>query len=617
MLSTIRSLLTAQQGRLAYLLAIVVIWIVCYASGVGPPWSYLPLLGVFLPILWHGIMHLIHREISAEFFLIIAACIGVIGGETTAITVVLFIMLLAEFAEDLIKERTSSALESLIKLIPQDARIKRGDEEVIVPVEQVQPGMLLVIKTGERIAVDGIVVQGEASVQEAFITGESIPVQKAEGQIVFAGTFLEASSIIIQAQKVGEATYLGKIKELLKQAEQTKAKVVLLADRITTFFTPVFLVGIAVVWFYTGDVRLIVTLLVFGSPLELALVTPLTLLAGTAAAFKTGVLIKNSSSLEHLAATDVMIFDKTGTLTIGSPEIVSIKSLDPQYSETDVLFLAAVAEKRSGHILAKGILKKAHETGLSIPDPEKYTSITGHGITITYQGKTYMVGNRHFIEAKEHGNLPLGECQEVASYTTFYVASAEKVIGQICLTDTIRHDARQVLDDLKVRGITNLILLSGDKQEVARSVAEQLGIPTYFGQVMPDEKLTLIRNLQEQGHRVTMVGDGINDAPALKQATVGIAIGSMGMEPAIAAADIVLMSDNIQQIVFLYDLSTKTMRIVKQNLIFGFAFTHLVGIILTFMLLLSPIQAALLHAITDILILLNSVRLTWFAPKSM
>ena len=609
----IRSLLSFQHGRLAYLLGVIILWIVCH--GLDTPWSYLPLLGLFIPILWHGIQHLLRREISAEFFLIIAACIGIIGGETTAITVVLFIMLLAEFAEGLIKERTSSALESLIKLIPMNARIKKGDEEVTVPVEQVQPGMLLVIKTGERIAVDGVVVQGEATVQEAFLTGESIPVEKTAGQLVFAGTYLEAGSIIIQAQKIGEHTYVGKIRELLKQAEQTKAKVVLLADRITALFTPLFLLFIGTVWFFTSNVSLVVTLLVFGSPLELALITPLTLLAGIAAAFKTGILIKNSSSLEQLAATDVMIFDKTGTLTIGSPEIVSITSLDLQFSETDLLFLAAIAEKRSGHILAKGILKKANEKGLSIPDPETYTSLTGHGITITYQGKTYMVGNRHFLEAKEHGNLPLFECQEIASYTTFYIASEEKVIGQICLTDTIRHDARQVIDDLKARGITNLILLSGDKREVARSVAEQLGIATYYGQVMPDEKLTIIRNLQEQGHRVTMVGDGINDALALKQATVGIAIGSMGMEPAIAAADIVLMSDNISQIVFLYDLSKQTMRIVKQNLLFGFALTHIVGIILTFMLLLSPVQAAFLHAITDILILLNSVRLTWFAPK--
>ena len=322
-------------------------------------------------------------------------------------------------------------------------------------------------------------------------------------------------------------TYLGKIRELLKQAEQTKAKVVLLADRITAFFTPLFLLFIVAVWFFTSNIRLLVTLLVFGSPLELALVTPLTLLAGTAAALKTGILIKNSGSLEQLAATDVMIFDKTGTLTIGSPEIVSIKSLDPHYSERDVLFLAAVAEKRSGHILAKGILKKAHETGLSIPDPEKYMSITGHGITITYQGKLYMVGNRHFLEAKEHGNLPLFECQEIASYTTFYVASEEEVIGQICLTDTIRHDARQVLDDLKARSITNLILLSGDKREVARSVAEQLGIPPTTDKLCLTKSLLSFETCKEQGHRVTMVGDGINDALALKQATVGIAIGPM------------------------------------------------------------------------------------------
>ena len=361
---------------------------------------------------------------------------------------------------------------------------------------------------------------------------------------------------------------------------------------------------------------MVITLLIFGSPLELTLVTPLTMLAAIVAAFRRGILVKGGEALQSLASADTMIFDKTGTLTMGSPEVVSLESVHKDYTEKDILLLAAIAEKKSGHVLAKAIMDEAKKEGLEVPNPEKYVSITGHGITMSYQGVTYLLGNKHFIEAQEHGNLALPPgCVDQESLTTFYLATEQEVIGEICLADRIKPDARHTIDMLKQRGIASLVLLSGDKQSIATTVADKLGITKAYGEVMPDKKLEMLQHLQQTGHQVAMIGDGVNDAPALKQAQVGIAMGSMGMEPAIQAADIVLMSGNLDQIVFLYDLSLATMKTIKQNLIFGFGLTHAVGITLALLSYLTPIQAALFHAIPDILIMLNGARLINFGKK--
>lgn len=601
-------------GQLAYICFVLILFFLWPTFNLPSVTHYVPLFLALIPIAYEGIVLLFEKKISAEFFLTIATGIAIIGHEETAITIVLFIMLIAHYIEELIEERTEDALAGLVKLIPTDVLVKRDHKEETVPLETIRPGMHIVIKTGGRIPVDGIIISGEASIQEAVLTGESSPLAKGSGQLVFAGTFLEAGSIIIEAQKIGENTLFGKISKLLEEAGKTKAHVVLLADRIAAFFTPAFLIFITIVWFITHNIQTIITLLIFGSPLELALVTPLTMLAALAAAFKRGILIKRSGSLEQLAATDTIFFDKTGTLTMGTPEIVSIKSLDSGYTEKDILLLAAIAEKKSGHVLAQAVLKRAAKENLEVPDPESYVSLTGHGIIIRYQGETYILGNRYFIESKEHGNLRLPPASsETESFSTFYIATQKKVFGEICLTDHIRHDAQDTIMRLKERGISQIILLSGDKQSVADDVARQLGIEKAYGAVMPDQKLRMLKDLQQKkAHVVAMVGDGINDAPALKQAQVGIAMGGMGMEPAIAAADIVLMSGDLHQIIFLYDLAQATMNTVKQNLILGFACTHALGIILALLHYLTPIQAALFHAVPDFLILLNAARLVRF-----
>jgi Cd2+/Zn2+-exporting ATPase len=329
---------------------------------------------------------------------------------------------------------------------------------------------------------------------------------------------------------------------------------------------------------------MVITLMIFGSPLELALITPLTLLAGTVAAFRQGILIKSGRSLEVLAYIDTMIFDKTGTLTAGEPHIVAAVSYDAALSSDDIVRLAAIAEKYSDHVVAKALTRKTTEENISVPSPDQYSSIIGQGVIMEYQGKRYFFGSKRFMEAAEYAQsvIPLGKsCEYESLHSIFYLASEGKVIGKICMADEIRHDAQETIHALRDAGINTIVLLSGDRQEIAHTIAGKLSITQSYGEMFPDQKLLFIQKLQQTGHRTAMVGDGINDAAALQQAQVGIAMGAMGMEPAIHAADIVLMTNELYKIVFVRKLAQKVFRVIKQNLFVGFLLLHTVGLVLT------------------------------------
>jgi heavy metal translocating P-type ATPase len=474
--------------------------------------------------------------------------------------------------------------------------------------------MDIIVKTGGRIPVDGTIIDGIASLNEAALTGESTAKEKGPGSLVYAGSFIESGSIVVKAEKIKEQTLFGKMTELLQQAEKKKARITVFTDKVVFIFTPLILIFIALVWLFTRNINLVVTLMVFGSPLELALITPLTVLAGTVAAFRHGILVKSSLALEQLAHADTMIFDKTGTLTLGHPTVVHIETCKPTFTHIDILRLAAIAEKRSEHVIAKALLDKARGEGIDVPNPDHYQSLVGHGVEIIYKNKHYSVGSKHFIEATEHMNvkIPDTRCAEEETHSTFYLTSEKAVIGKICVADKIREDAHRTIEELKKTGLVNIILLSGDRQEITTMIGNQLGITTARGNIFPDEKLKIIENLQHGGHKVAMVGDGVNDAPALKQSDVGIAMGAMGIQTAIEAADIVLMTNELEKLVFVRKLSQKVMRVIMQNLLVGFLLFHTCGIILTLAGYITPIQAAAYHGLSDIIILLNSARLINF-----
>lgn len=594
---------------LFYIFLILFLYLLVLFRVLDYSFIYLPLLLSFIPIFLAAIKDLFNKKISTEFFLVIATIIALMGREEQAITAVLLIMLLAQFFEFLIENRTESALKSLITLIPHKVIVLINNKEVLMPIEQILPEMNILVKTGGRIPVDGIIIDGQAAINESSLTGESIPNEKKVNDKVFAGTFIESGSLVIKVEKVGADTFFGKIKILISQAEESKARVSLLTDRIAHILVPSLLAFILLIWILTYNSRLAVTLLVFGSPLELTLITPLAILAGIAASFRYGILVKGGYSLEQFSKVDTLVFDKTGTLTKGVPEVVEIISLNSKYSNSDILSIAAMAEKRSSHPIARTVLDEAKSKNIIIKDPDEYHYLIGHGIKIKKNNKEYFVGNKKFIlETTPYLNkIEDKPCRE--PHTTFYIASFDEIYGKICVTDRIRPMAYSILKKLHEQGIKKMYLLSGDHQDVVNVLAKKLNIDHAFGNMFPEQKVEMIKDLQKKGKIVGMIGDGVNDAPSIKQADVGIALGAMGMEPAIQAADIVLMTNDLNKILFIHQLSQKVMRIIKQNLIFGFAVIHSIGITLAFVQIINPIQAALFHAIPDILILLNSVKI--------
>jgi Cd2+/Zn2+-exporting ATPase len=571
------------------------------------------LIGI-LPVVIHAIRDLLwEHRITNDLFLLVAVCVGIVAHEEKSIGFILIIMLLAEYIEHAIEERTEGAIDSLIHCMPMNVVALLDGHDVSIPLRDVSLGMYIRVKEGERIPVDGTIVQGLAAINEAPITGESMPKEKGEHAFVFAGSFLQSGSLIIQAQKVGQETLFGRIAELIKAAQNNKANISQFADTMAQVLMPILLGFIALVWFVTHDTSLVITLLVFGAPVELALVTPLTLLAATIAAFRQGILVKGGQALERMASINAMGFDKTGTLTLGEPVVVGVQSADNTISPKDIIRVAAIAEKKSSHIVAKAILKKAQQDDLLVPDPDTYIALTGHGVEVIVNHERYLVGNRHFLEAPEHGNIPMVDLPECIAdggdtHSSLFVARNGVLLGKICVADTIRSESKGLIELLRKEGIQKIFLISGDRKEVVESVGKQLGIHQVYGETFPEQKLEIIKRLQQEGMRVAMVGDGINDAPALKQADVGIAMGAMGMEPAMQAADIVLMDNNVHKIAFIHELARSAMKAVYYAIIGGLIITHGVGMIAAFLGFINPVQAAFIHGIIDILIVINAAR---------
>lgn len=603
-------------GYLGYVIGICLLFGLVQIGFLPFKFIYLSLILAWLPLVWKAMLDLFNWKIGNEFFLAFATLFALIGRQEISIMIILIIMLLASYAELLIKRQTEQALSGILQLIPDEVTILQDQTETVLPLDQVEIGMEAIIKTGRRISVDGIIVQGAAAINEAALTGEGMSKDKTIGERVFAGSFIEAGSIIVRVDRVQKETLFSKMTNLLVEAEQHKAQVTILTERIVNFFIPTYLILIILVWIMTKNFNTVLALLIFGSPLELALITPLAILAGTVAAFRRGILVKGGQALEGLAQVDLMVFDKTGTLTLGEPRVAYVGSYDSSLSEATILLLAAMSEKYSDHVVAKALNAKLQLDGITVPFPDKYNSIVGHGVEVEYQGQRYFFGNKHFIEASEHGNsrIPVKQliCPEEQLHSVFYLASNGQVLGKVCIADVVRQDAKSSINQLFETGIKDITLLSGDRQEIATEVAKQLHIAYAYGDLFPDQKLEFIKLQQQSGRVVGMVGDGINDAAALQQSHVGIALGAMGMEPAINAADIVLMTNELQKVVYVRRLSQQVLKTIKQNLVIGFLLLHAFGLILTLMHVVTPLQAALAHAISDVFILLNASRLISF-----
>lgn len=578
-------------------------------------WLELLPLGVLLgavavglyPLVKKGLLDLVReRKIGTEIFVTVATVVALIGKEYVAAAVLLDIILIAEFIADLNTDRARASIKELIGTVPQVALIRSEGRERSVPIGELRVGDVVLVRGGEKIPVDGTIVTGQASVNEAVISGESLPLEKGAEATVLAGTVVESGALDIRTDKVGQDTLFARIIALVERAEEQQAPVQKLADRVAAWLIPIVFVFLLGIYLLTRDIRLIVTLLIFTSPAELGLATPLVMIAAIARAAKNGILLKGGLYLELLAKADVVVFDKTGTLTVGAPEVVSIRLLDPAFSEDTLLTLAAAADRRSGHPLAKAVVAFARRKGLDVPEPDEFTVVQGRGVKASVGGKALLVGNvahlrENGIAAPEPGGDDVG--------TSVYVAVDGRVAGLLNLADPVRPGAKEVVARLKATGVKRVVMLTGDNERVARRVATELVIDDVRAGLLPEEKVNAIAELQREGHRVVMVGDGVNDAPALAQAEVGIAMGARGTQAALEAADVALMTDDLAKIVLARSLARRAYRTIQENIFVGVGVVHVLGITAALFGWIGPIQAAVLHLGPDVLVFVNSVKL--------
>ena len=559
------------------------------------------------PLVKTGLLDLIHeRKIGTEIFVTIATLVAVFGGETVAGAVIMVIILVAEFIAELNTERARASIKALIGSVPQVALVRSTNGERVVPIVDLRPGDMVLVRAGEKIPVDGKIAFGVASVNEASITGESSPKDKNKGDSVFAGTVIESGALDIVTEKIGGDTTFARIIALVEQAEAEKAPVQKLADKVAAWLIPVVFAFLLVVYLVTRDVRTIVTVMIFTSPAELGLATPLVMIAAIARAARSGILIKGGVYLESLAKVDVIVFDKTGTLTVNRPKVTRVELLNSTVSESELLHLAAAADRRSAHPLAKAVVEYAALRNVIVPEPDTFEQFYARGVKARVAGQTVLVGNPALL--RENG-VSLSEIVESGGETPVNVAIDGHQVGVIFIADAVRPGAREVLAQLKATGVKRLVMLTGDNASTARAVASTLGVDDVHSDLLPEDKVAAIVDLQRQGYRVAMVGDGINDAPALARAEVGIAMGGGGTQAALEAADIALMTDDLSKIVVARAIARRAYRTIQENLFVGVGVVHVCGITAALLGWIGPIQAAMLHLGPDILVFLNSVKL--------
>jgi Cu+-exporting ATPase len=540
-------------------------------------------------------------------------------------SVIIVLILFGRLLEARAKGQTSEAIRKLVGLQPKTARVIRGGQEQDIPAEEVVVGDLIVVRPGEKIPVDGRIKEGKSAVDESMITGESVPVRKKAGDEVIGATINKTGSFRFEAIKVGKDTALAQIIKLVQEAQGSKAPIQRLADIIAGYFVPIVIsIAIAtfVVWFGFGPQPALtfallnfVAVMIIACPCALGLATPTAVMVGTGKGAEYGILIKGGESLETAHKIDTMVFDKTGTLTKGEPEVTDIMPSD-SFSEDDVLRFAASAEKASEHPLGEAILRKAEEREIAILVPVDFKALEGQGIEARVDGHAVVLGSRKLMKGRgiEVGDLER-EADRLASEgkTPVYVVVDDRLSGLMAVADTLKENSRQAVEKLKEMGL-EVVMLTGDNKKTAEAIARKVGIANVLSEVLPEDKVLEIKRLQSGGKRVAMVGDGINDAPALAQADIGIAIGS-GTDVAVEASDITLIKDDLGGVVSAIELSKKTIKTIKQNLFWAF-FYNTVGIPVAagvlypfFGILLNPMFASAAMAFSSVSVVSNSLRL--------
>ena len=540
--------------------------------------------------------------------------------------VIITLILLGKSFEALSKGKTSEAIKNLMGLAPKTALVIRNNTEVELPIEEVVPGDIIIVKPGQKIPVDGIVLEGDTAVDESMLTGESIPVDKKNGDNIYAASINKNGTVTFKATKVGADTALSQIIKLVEDAQTSKAPIAKMADIVSGYFVPI-VFGIAALafisWMIAGkgvefSLTIFISVLVIACPCALGLATPTAIMVGTGKGAENGILIKGGEALEITHKIDTVIFDKTGTITEGKPQVTEIHSADG-VDELQVLKLAAAVEKKSEHPLGEAIVRKAMEQNLDLQRVDNFIAITGKGVRAKLENVEVLVGNRRFIEEEQ---IDTSKMREIASSlakqgkTPMYVAIDGSLAGIIAVSDVVKSTSKSAIKALKDMNI-QVVMITGDSKATAASIAEQVEIEQVFAEVFPKDKANEVARLQKQNRRALMVGDGINDAPALAQADIGMAIGS-GTDVAMESADIVLMHSDLMDVVKAIRLSKSTIRNIKQNLFWAFAY-NVAGIPVAagvlYLLggpLLNPVFAAAAMSLSSISVLLNALRLKRF-----
>lgn len=575
-------------------------------------WVAIILCGV--PIIMEAIIGLITAfDIKADVLVSLALIASVCIGEDFAAGEVAFIMQLGALLEDLTVAKARAGIEKLVHLTPQTARVIIGGVEKIIPAEQVKVEDIIRVLPGEIVAVDGIIFSGQTSVNQAVMTGESLPVDKTVGDEVSSGTVNQFGAFEMRATKVGEDSSIQRMIKLVQSANAGKAKIVGIADKWATWIVVIALTAAGLTWSLTGEIIRAVTILVVFCPCALVLATPTAIMAAIGNATKHGFLVREGDALERLAKVSKITFDKTGTLTYGTPKVTAIKSVS-DYSENEIYAFAAAAEQMSEHPLGKAIVRCYGEKPATC---KEFKMSLGEGVTATVDGKVVKAGNLKLLKditiSKELAN-GAGKYLNEGS-TVIYIAIDEILAGYIVLSDTVREESKDMISALGKIGV-HPVLLTGDNKNAANAIAGQLGISEVHANCLPEDKLNHIGSYQESGYAVCMIGDGINDAPALKKANVGIAMGDVGSDIAIDAADIALVDDEIKELPHLLSLSKKMMTTIKVNLSFSMGLNFL-AIALAITGLLGPVVGALVHNAGSVLVIINSaLLLNWKSNKS-